>query len=754
MFNTRKENDAQQAQGAAEGASAARVAQMPAPGRRPSEDAPAMALVWTLIEYRWTALAVAATVVGLAAAYVVLAPRVYETSAVVQVDGEAGARAGFDDLAPLFDAKTPTEGEMLMMHSRQLLEAVVAQLGLDVEASPRWMPVVGEALARRHRDDALAPPRFGLTRFAWGGERIRLRDVSVSERLVGAPLTLTALDGGRYRVAAADGAVLAEGKVGEPATGTDGERSVALRVTDLVARPGTEFTIRKLSPVDAIERLDQNLQVRDEGRHTGLVKLTLTGHDPVRTTATLQAITDVYLRQNVDRTSAEAAKTLKVLEAQLPVLKSNLEKAEVVLNDFRLRNGTVDLSREGESMLDRAGEIDRQIAELQLRMAEMHRYSTDHPDLPGLERRAEALRAQRNEMDARMRSLPERELASTRLSRQVRVATEMYTTVLHRAEELRIVKSGWIGNVRVLESPSVPYRPARPQPAPILVLSIVLGAIGGVVAATARKQLDPGAKHPDEIEAATGLAVFATIPRSGMQRALARRGKRGPLVPLAVAEPTDPAIEDLRALRSSVQFALLRARSNVVAIGGLAPLAGKSFVSVNLAHLLAAADGRVLLVDGDLRRGVLHRYFGVEPEPGLAEVVAGATPLEAAVRRTDNPNLDLLSAGRLAGSPAELLAGAPLEQLLADLGRRYKVVVVDTPPVLSVNDSALFARHAGVNLLVLRAGEHSAREIGYAVRRLGQNGVAVRGFILNDVRPSRLPYRRSQRYRWYGVGIA
>jgi tyrosine-protein kinase Etk/Wzc len=290
----------------------------------------------------------------------------------------------------------------------------------------------------------------------------------------------------------------------------------------------------------------------------------------------------------------------------------------------------------------------------------------------------------------------------------------------------------------------------RPKPALVLTLAVLLGLAGGVGVALALNALNRGVKDPDAIEVGTGLPVIATIPHSVAQRRLARRGRRGRLSALAVVDPEDAAVEDLRSLRTSVQFALLRAQSNVIAIGGLAPKAGKSFVSVNLAHLLAAAHGRVLLVDGDLRRGVLHRYFGVDAQPGLAEVVRGTAQLEDALRSAVAPNLDLLPAGGEVTNPAELLAGAPFQQTVSLLRERYKVVIVDTPPILSVTDSALVGRIAGVNLLVFRAGEHSAREISAALRRLVQNGVTVRGAILNDVRPSYGRYGRG-RYRRYEI---
>jgi tyrosine-protein kinase Etk/Wzc len=725
------------------------------PGAPRGDEATAAQLLATLLEYRWTVLGLAGTVVAVALLYVATAPRTYEASVLVQVEEERRVGAAFHDLGGLFDSRAPTEGEMQLMRSRRLVETVVDEQGLDVEVRPVTLPVVGAALARRWDGPAPAPPRFGLARFAWGGERLRLEELSVSRGLEGQPLTLTALEGGRYRVAARDGTPLAEGEVGGAATGTDGERSVALSVAELVARPGTSFLVTRLPRAEAVERLQAALVVASQGQHTGLVRISLSGPEPARLAATLDSLAARYVRQNMERTSAEAAKTLRVLEAQLPVLRGNLERAEVALNRYRSANGTVDLSREGALLLERVGELDRSAAEVELRRAELHRYTERHPDLPALQERAARLSAQRAQLEARLRALPDTELHAARLSRQVRVATELYMLVANRAEELRIVKSGWIGNVRVLEEAAVPHRPKSPRPGPALALAALLGVLGGVAAALTRRQLDPGARHPEEIEAGTGLPVLATVPRSARQAALAHRaGRRGPLCALAVAAPDDPAVEDLRALRSSVLFALGRAPNAVVAVGGLAAGAGKSFVSVNLAHLLAAAGGRVLLLDGDLRRGELHRQFGAEAEPGLADVLRGTHGLDAALRTTGQPDLDLLPAGGLAGSNGELLAGARLPELLAELGRRYKAIVVDTPPVLSVNDSALFGRHAGVNLVVVRAGKHSVRDLAVAERRLAQSGVTVTGVVLNGVARRGAWYGGARELRWRGPAPA
>jgi tyrosine-protein kinase Etk/Wzc len=706
----------------------------------------------TLVDGRWTVIALTAAALALAGLYLVVTTPTYDSSILIQVEGQSRPVSAFQDLAALFQEATPTEGEMRILRSRTLLGAVVADLDLDIETRPRTFSFLGEAIARRHRGSEPAPAPFGLRRYAWGGERLRVERVTVSDALLNEKLTLTALEGGRYRIAAADGAALAEGVVAKEAKGAAGDRTVELLVSELVARPGTEFTVVRRRSIDVIEGLQRGLRIAEQGRTTGLVEIALSGSDASRIAAILDAVAATYLRQSVERTSAEAAKTLRVLEGQLPVLKANLEKSERALNAFHRKNGTVNLSAEGQAMLQRLVEIERAIGENDVAHAELaRRFTAGHPEVPVIGEKIRRLEEQRTVVEKRLRALPDLELEETRLSRQMRVATELYLLVLNRAEELRIVKSGWIGNVRVLERAAVPSHPASPMRGLVLTLGLLLGLGSGVAAVLLRDSMGRGVKDPDEIESEVGLAVLATIPRSAAQRKLARRARRGTVLPLAIAEPLDTAVEDLRGLRTSVQYALRQSRNNVVGVTGLAPCAGKSFVSVNLAHLLAAADRRVLLVDGDLRRGGLHRQFGVEGEPGLADLLGGKAELDAAVRSSGTRGLDVLPAGTLVPNPAELLAGDRLQQVLTELGRRYEVVIVDTPPVLSVADSALVGRHAGVNLLVLRAGEHTTREISTALNRLVQGGVVVRGAVLNEVRPS-LGRRRAW-YREYYAGM-
>jgi len=300
----------------------------------------------------------------------------------------------------------------------------------------------------------------------------------------------------------------------------------------------------------------------------------------------------------------------------------------------------------------------------------------------------------------------------------------------------------------------------------VMVIALLLAGVGGVGAALARRSLRDVIDVADDIEKHTGLPVYATVPHSTAQDEL-HPDRRGALAPvngertvsaqrnedarlLVTAAPDDPAIEALRTLRNSLQFAIVGARNNIVAIGSPAPGAGKSFVIANLAVLLAETGRKMLIVDADLRRGCLHRLFGRNRSPGLTDVLAGSATLEAALLPTPVPGLHLLSTGTIPPNPSELLATSRFETILAEASKRCELMIVDTAPTLAVADSTLVAACAGVTLLILRAGQQSMREIDLTVERFAQNGTPVQGAVLNDARAVLGSYGRYGKRYEYG----
>jgi tyrosine-protein kinase Etk/Wzc len=691
-----------------------------------------------LAEGRWLIAGAAAVTLALGLLYGLLATPTYGTDVLVQVEEKKSDMGALDDLSALFSGSSPTEAEIEILRSRALVGSVVDELKLDVVAGPRYFPVVGRAAARGHDEEAPATAWLGLSRFAWGGERIAIQRLEVPHHLEGERLTLVAGGDGSFTLLGPEREHLLAGRVGQSAAA--GERGrVSAFVTDLVARPGTEFQVVKLARDEAIERLQRELVIGEVGKKTGIIRLSLEGFDRKLIAGTLDALARAYLRQNVERRSAEAEKTLEFLEKQLPVLKANLDAAESAMNAHRSRNGTVDITLETEGKLARAVEVEKLLSELEVERADLRQRFTDsHPILIAVKQKIAQLQGDRAAVEAKIKQLPKEELESARLMRDVKVANELYVLLLNRAQELRVVKSGTIGNVRIVDVALVPRRPVSPKKALTAVMALFLGVGLGVALALTRKALDHGVEDPDVIEHRFGVSVYAAVPHSPKVAEIERehrRNKTGAVPLLAVADPSDVAIESLRSLRTSLEFALVEAGGNVIAIGGPSPGVGKSFLSLNLASVLASMGKRVLLVDGDMRKGRLHRQFGVDRAPGLSELITGTAAVEDAVRTTVAKEVWLLPTGRIPSNPSELLASDRFRRVLGELSRRYDLVLIDTPPILAVTDATLIGRAAGMMLVVLRAGHHPLREISVAVKRLAQVGVRPHGFVLNDVMP-------------------
>jgi tyrosine-protein kinase Etk/Wzc len=192
-------------------------------------------------------------------------------------------------------------------------------------------------------------------------------------------------------------------------------------------------------------------------------------------------------------------------------------------------------------------------------------------------------------------------------------------------------------------------------------------------------------------------------------------------------------VEALRSLRTSLHFALLEARNNIIMFTGPTAGLGKSFISTNLGAVLAQGGKRVVVVDADLRRGLLCRYFGAAQTPGVSNYIAENAELKTVIKKSAVERLDFIPSGTRPPNPAEILMHERFANLLNTLSRSYDFVLVDTPPILPVTDAAIVGRLAGTTLLVLKSAEHPMRAVEEAVRRLRTAGVQVRGTIFNQV---------------------
>jgi tyrosine-protein kinase Etk/Wzc len=726
------------------------VARGAGPPRSPvKEEDTAAKYVATLFESRYFIAASVLVTVTLSLAYVLFATPTWESEALVQIEDRNKTLAGLEDLSSILSEKNLADSEMELIRSRSLLGSVVDQLNLTIEATPRTFPLIGGAAVRLFGGPGVAPARLALSSYGWGGEECTVTRLDLPDKLVGRSLELVAKGDHKFELLDSEGRQLVAGEIGKAAQGPDG---ISIFVRQLVARPDTRFNIRLLWRDAVIDSLKAKVRVAERVKKTGIITISLAGTNRVLIPKILDAIAQGYELQNVQRKSAEAAKTLEFIEEQLPALKTRVDTSEKALNAFQQTKGTVDLSAETQSMLDRTVEIEKALSDLELQRSDLAgRFAEAHPLLTSIRQKAEKLRMERTAVATKMKNVPEQELDSARLTRDVKVSSELYFLLLNKAQELRVVKSGTLGNVRIIDPAVRPHEPSSPKPLLSCVMGLLLGLVGGTAIAFVRRSIHGGVDDPDVIESLTGLPIYAAIPHSTRQAGFSRTGlKRDSTTPLlAAADPADTAIEALRSLRTNLQFALIESRNNIIVVSGPAPGIGKSFVCCNFGHILAAAGQQVLLIDGDFRRGRLHRVLGGGRTPGLSDILAGEARLSDAVRATRDPNLHFLSCGTHRPNPSEMLGSARLKQFLEVAAKSYELVLVDTPPVLAVTDAALIGRYAGVNILVLRAGDHSAREIKLAVKSLHHAGVELKGVVINDaaIGPSR--YGRFGQYGYY-----
>ncbi|WP_338578972.1 polysaccharide biosynthesis tyrosine autokinase [Pseudomonas sp. ML2-2023-6] len=696
-----------------------------------------MGLVGTLLDHKWLIAGVTGAFMVAGVAYALLATPVYQANALIQVEAKKNDPLGFSDISSMLGKESPSATEIELIKSRRNIGAAVDNLKLNIEIENNYFPLIGEYIARRFKPDAantVASPLFGMKSFAWGGEKLRLAELDLPQELLGKELTLVSGEAGSFTLLDEGNNPLVKGQVGQPYN----QNGVKVQIESLQANPGTTFSVVRYPRLTTILNYQKDLDVAERGKESGMVALALESTDPVTAIQTLNEIARLYVQQNIERTSAEAAQSLGFLKDQLPQVRKDLEKAEDALNKFQIRSKSIDISLEAKAILDQIVALDTSISTLKLQQAEMDRkFTPQHPAYRALMGQLAELTSKQQRLAKQVENLPSTQQELLSLTRDLKVSTEIYTQLLNKSQELDVMRAGAVGNVLLIDTADVDLRyPVKPKKALIILIATLLGAFLAISYVLFRKALNRGVENPDDIEK-LGLPVYASIPFSSLQKVEDDKSTHGrgtcvtPL--LASSHPTDLAIEGLRSLRTSLHFAMLEANNNRLMISGPSPKVGKSFVSSNLAAVIAQSGQRVLLVDVDMRKGYIHKMFGIPVENGLSDFLARRCDLDTAIHKTEVENLDVIGRGQIPPNPSELLMHKNFSEFLEQVSARYDQVILDTPPFLAVTDAAIVGRQSGTNLIVTRFELNPAREIELTMRRFAQSGIELKGAIFNGV---------------------
>ncbi len=699
-----------------------------------SDDVDLGRLFGELIDHRKLIFIITSIFIVLAIIYVLFATPVYQADALVQVEQKEG-NALLNSISQMLPgSQSESAGpEVYLLQSRMILGKTVDDLDLQASIEQHYFPIFGRGWARLKGDK---PGHLAIS-------RLYLQDVDG----VTPVLTLTVEDANHYLITGKN--IHLQGTVGQLLENT----GQSLMVSEMDAPVGTRFTIQYLSRLDAINNLEGTFTAVEQGKETGMLNLTLTGTDPDEIKNILNSISSNYLAQNVARQAAQDAKSLQFLDQQLPKVRGDLDSAEDKLNAYRRQVDSVDLSLEAKSALEQIVNVDNQLSQLTFREAEISQlYTKSHPTYKALLDQRKTLQDEKTRLTQRISTMPAKQQEVLSLSRDVDSGHAIYMQLLNRQQELSIAKSSAIGNVRIIDDAVTQPGPVKPKKILVILIGLILGLVVSVGIVLLRVFLRRGLESPEQLEA-LGVNVYASVPFSEWIGSNSKQQKGKLKLPsqrqedsrfLAVENPADVAIESIRGLRTSLHFGMMEAKNNVLMISGASPKAGKTFISSNLAAILAMGGQRVLFIDADMRKGYVHKMFKIGVENGLSDILSGTTTIEQGIKRVPGTELDFISRGQIPPNPVELLMHARFEQLVEWASKNYDIVLIDTAPILAVTDAAVIGRYAGTSLLVARFESNTSKEMEVCLKRFALSGVEIKGFILNGV------VRKASSYYGYG----
>ncbi|WP_087020383.1 polysaccharide biosynthesis tyrosine autokinase [Thaumasiovibrio subtropicus] len=693
---------------------------MPPAAGQESDEIDLGKLFGILLDSKWKIVACTFIFAVLGIVYALMATPIYKADAIIQVEQKSsgGIAAALGEMGDLFAQESSSSTEIEILKSRMVLGETVDNLNLTISAEPRYLPFLGEGWARLTGD----------------ASQIRVSRFEVPHASVSQGFTLVAESEKSYLLLDSEQKQVLQGTVGELVS----KGGFSLLVTDLTLGTTNQFALAKKRRFDVITNLQRSLSVSERGKQTGILQLTLEGEDKNSIVEILNDISRNYFLQNVARNSAEAEKSLDFLSGHLPDIRSQLANSEDVLNAYRIENDSVDLGLEAKAVLDVMVKLEAQLNQLTFKESEIsQKFTKEHPAYKSLLDKRATLLQEKRRFEDQISTLPKTQREVLRLTRDVEVNQQIYVQLLNKVQELNIVKASTVGNVRILDEAEAYTYAVKPKKPLIVILSTMFGGILGVAIALLKAAFHRGIESPDQIEA-IGLPVYASVPMSDWQIEMDKKAKAKKRTTiedtlLAASNSSDLSIESLRSLRTSLHFAMMEAKNNIIMISGPSPGIGKSFVSANMGAVIAKGGQRILVIDADMRKGRMEKQMSANRGPGLSDILVGKLKAEECVQDVGVENMDFIARGDVPPNPSELLMHPRFKTLMDWASAQYDMVLVDTPPILAVTDPAIVGAHAGTTLLVGRFNQNAVKEVEITKQRFEQNGIEVKGFILNAV---------------------
>lgn len=634
--------------------------------------------------------------------YCFFATPIYKADAKLQYDGvsKVSLLDSISESMPFVSNNSQVDAEIQVIKSRMILGTTVDALKLDISVKPK--------------------------RYFWEAkdQLIDIEDYSVSDSLIGEQGIITYLGNDKYSFDIDD----------QKFTGFIGSRlrtdDFSLLINRIVAKEGQEFNLIRGQRYSAIDGLRGRLTVAEVGKNTGIIDISILGANKKQNVAILNNIVKNYVAQNVKVKKEVTDNTLLFLDEYTPKVKLRLDSYENELNNFRKKHESIDLSMEAKQALDSSLNIEQKLNELKIKELEVKQlYTTNHPVYQSLVEKRKQLLLERDKIAKSIQKLPNTQQEIVALTRDVQSEQEIYNQLVTKKQELSVLNSGITADVRVIDDAESEPLAVAPRKKLILLISFVAGLILGCGYVFVRYVFTNKIKNIDDVDG-FGINVYATIPFSNYAKKLRLSGNK---TPISQENPADPAVEAIRSLRTSVYFSVMNQKNNLVMFTSPTASAGKSFITSNLAILLASAGKKILLMDADLRKGTLSHIFNLKNAGGLSDYLSQKEIHSPVVYKDVVKNLDVICRGKTVMHSSELLMSERFKYFIDSVKDFYDIVIMDTTPILAITDSSVVGKYAGTSLLVVHSGHNTGKEVEMSLKYFKQNDVEISGIVLNGV---------------------
>ena len=697
-------------------------------------------LAGLLKAHKWFIIIITALCVILGGSYSATQPAIYESTALIKINGDSNAGAS-NLMAVLgmtavgsaggFMSASPTDVETALIQSDYIMGEVAEQLGLNISVTPKYFPIAGPIFAKL---------------FLNSEDPIDISAFNVPVTLEAAPFELMIENkAGDYVLYDIKQHPVLRGKVGQLATSQD--KSISIKVNAWKPGSKTQFIVTKQPTSTVVAKLLPSLTIKEQGVKTGVLAISFKSKTPEQAQQILNSILKVAVEKNIAEKAEEATKTLTFLQDQLPKITQDLDASEKLLNTYRSKTGTIDDQVEAQLLLQEIISLEKDLNELNLKKLELlENFTPKHPYLAAIDQKQLKMEQQLEAVKEQLRKLPLTTQEAANFQRDIKVHSEIYSGVMQNVQQMEMLKGSTVSSVRILKLAYFPVLPIASKTPVILLISLMFGFFLSTAILLLQYSLSR-ALDPLLLEKVLGVPVLAVIPyslaQSKIHKAMKRQNEKKENYLLSLSQFKDTSVEALRSLRTALKLVLLSGDKKVIAITGCSPNVGKSFVSSNLVSLFGDLGQKVLLIDADMRKGYIHKIFSRAQSPGLSDYLQEKTTLEKSIQKV-LPNVDLMTAGAYPSHPSELLMNKQFATLMREVTERYDLVLIDTPPVLAVTDANIMFKFVDVRLLLVGLAKDQLKEIEHTKGVLTKSGFTLDGIICNNL------YEGDKKYGYKG----